>query len=249
MKCEICEKEISKKIVIDKKIVCSKHYKQFYNYGKFLDNNPRTIKDLNEYRTEGDETFIFLYDGITSEKTGEFIIDTDQLPKFKYHKWRMSHSHVVTGLPSKKTQREASWVVLDLDNRDRTGIVVDHIDGNPLNNKKSNLRICQQKENVMNKSFMSNNTSGFIGVSYRKNIDRYDPEIRRNNVRCHLGYCKTLEEGVYKRYIAEQLVFKEFANAGEQERKRKFTENLPREKKEELTAIVIQKLKNKNLWQ
>jgi len=249
MKCEICGRESNNYCKVDNMILCSKHYHQYHNYGKFLDNIPRTVKDLNEYIINGNEVTFSLYNGVTSEKIGEFMIDLEDLPKFKYHKWRVCHNHIVTGLPNKGTQRDASWVALDLDNRVTKGIVVDHIDGNPYNNKKSNLRVCQQKENVINKSFMSNNTSGFIGVSYRKDVDRYDPEIRRNGVRCHLGYCKTLEEGVYKRYIAEQLVFKEFANEGEQERKRKFTENLSKEKKEELTAIVIQKLKNKNLWQ
>ena len=63
---------------------------------------------------------------------------------------------------------------------------------------------------------MSNNTSGFIGVSYRKDRDRFDPEIRKDDIRCHLGYTKTLEEAVYKRYIAEKIVFGEYANELEQ---------------------------------
>lgn len=46
--------------------------------------------------------------------------------------------------------------------------VVDHIDGNPLNNCRSNLRICTQNENLFNKSFMSKNTSNYIGVSLDK---------------------------------------------------------------------------------
>ena len=96
---------------------------------------------------------------------------------------------------------------------------------------------------------MSNNTSNFIGVSYRKDRNRYDPEIRKNSIRCHLGYTKTLEEAVYKRYYAEQLVFGEFANQAEQNKKQKFTENLPIETKERLQAIVKEKLQAKNLWQ
>ena len=95
---------------------------------------------------------------------------------------------------------------------------------------------------------MSNNTSGFIGVSYKKDRNRYDPEIRLGYTRCHLGMTKTLEEAVYKRYIAEQLLFKEFANQEEQNRKYEFTKNLPQETKDKLYEIVIQKLKAKNLW-
>lgn len=249
MKCEICGKESNNCCKVDNMILCSKHYHQYHSYGRFLDNIPRTIKDLNEYIINDDEVIFSLYNGVTSEKIGEFTIDLEDLSKFKYHKWRISHNHVVTGLPSNGTQRDASWIALDLDNRTIKGVVVDHIDGNPYNNKKSNLRIYSQKENVINKSFMSNNTSGFIGISYRKDRGRFDPEIRRDLIRCHLGYCVTLEEAVYKRLYAEKLIFGEFANKQEQDKKEKFTESLSEEKKKELEQIVIEKLKNKNLWQ
>lgn len=249
--CDQCGKEITKKNRVYGYTLCSKHMHQLLNHGKFLDNNPRTQNDLNEYIIKDDIAIFDLYDGITSEKVDEFIIDKEDIEKIKYHKWRFSHSHVVTGLPAKKTGRELSWVILGLDNRDEKNknIVIDHIDGNPKNNRKNNLRICSQSKNVLNKKFMSNNTSGFIGVSYRKDRDRYDPEIRLQNIRCHLGYTKTLEEAVYKRYIAEQLLFKNFANQEEQKRKKEFTDNLPMDKKNELEKITKQKLKEKNLWQ
>ena len=50
---------------------------------------------------------------------------------------------------------------------------------------------------------MSNNTLGFIGVSYKKERNTYDPEIRIGYIRCHLGATQTLEEAVYKRVVAE----------------------------------------------
>lgn len=249
--CEICGREVFKKIRLGGYTLCSKHMHQLYKYGYFLDNNPRTHQDLNDYIINGEEVIFNLYSGKTSDKIGEFIIDLEDIEKVKYHKWRLGHSHVVTGLPAKGTQRELSWVILDLDNRDEKNknVVVDHIDGNPCNNKKSNLRICSQGKNVLNKSFMSNNSSGFIGVSYKKDKDRYDPEIRINKKRCHLGYTKTLEDAAYKRYYAEKLLFKEYANETEQRKKEHFTEKLSLTKKQELETIVIEKLKNKNLWQ
>lgn len=247
--CEICGRLVNKKIRLGGYTLCSKHMHQLYSHGKFLDNCPRTQNDLNEYRIEQDITYGGLYDGVTSEKIDEFMIDTEDLSKVKYHKWRFCHGHIVTGLPAKKTQRELSWVILGLDNRAEKDIVIDHINCNPKDNRKQNLRVCKQSENVQNKSFMNNNTSNFIGVSYRKDRDRYDPEIRKNSIRCHLGYTRTLEEAVYKRYYAEQLVFGEFANRAEQNKKQKFTKNLPIETKKQLQAIVKEKLQAKNLWQ
>lgn len=249
--CDVCGRESKKKIRYGGYTLCSKHMHQLQKYGKFFDSNPRTEKDLNGYRICGDIAIFGLYSARTSEKIAEFIIDIEDIEKVKYHKWRISHKHVVTGLPANGTQRDLSWVILGLDNRDECtkGIVVDHINGNALDNRKQNLRICTQQQNVLNKSFTSNNTSGFIGVCKDERKDRYDPEIRLGNVRCHLGYCETLKEAVYKRYIAEELVFREFVNEQEHLKKKEFTLDLPQDVKDELESQVKEKLKSKGLWQ
>lgn len=245
-KCDICGRECFKKIRMGGYTLCSKHMHQLHKYGKFLDNIQRTNNDLNDYEIKGDLVYFNLYNQ-KNEKIGQFFIDLDDIEKVKYKKWRLSAGHVITGQPAKKQQKELSHVILSIDKLEK-GIVVDHIDGNSLNNTKVNLRICTQGENTLNKSFVSNNTSGFIGVSYRKDKNRYDPEIRRNGIRCHLGYTVTLEDAVYKRYYAEQLLFDEYANQAEQNKKYEFTKNLPEDKKVELRSIVEQKLKAKNLW-
>ena len=244
--CEICGRKVNKKIRMGGYTLCYKHMHQLHKYGKFLDNIPRTNSDLNDYVVSDGVAYFNLYNQ-KNEKIATFIIDVCDIKKVKYHKWRLSHGHVVTGLPSKGQQRDLSHVVLDIPKDD--SVVVDHINGDPLDNTRDNLRICSQGENVLNKRFMSNNTTGFIGVSYKKDRDRYDPEIRFGYTRCHLGMTKTIEEAVYKRYIAEQLLFGEYANCEEQKRKFEFTKNLPQELKDTLYNVVIEKLKNKNLWQ
>ena len=244
--CEICGRKVNKKIRMGGYTLCYKHMHQLHKYGKFLDNIPRTNSDLNDYVVSDGIAYFNLYNQ-KNEKIATFIIDVCDIQKVKYHKWRLSHGHVVTGLPSKGQQRDLSHIVLDIPKDDY--VVVDHINGDPLDNTRGNLRICSQGENVLNKRFMSNNTSGFIGVSYKKDRDRYDPEIRFGYTRCHLGMTKTIEEAVYKRYIAEQLLFGEYANCEEQKRKFEFTKNLPQELKDTLYNVVIEKLKNKNLWQ
>lgn len=244
--CEICGRKVNKKIRMGGHTLCYKHMHQLHKYGKFLDNIPRTNSDLNDYVVSDGVAYFNIYNQ-KNEKIAAFVIDVCDIQKVKYHKWRLSHGHVVTGLPSKGQQRDLSHIVLDIPKDDY--VVIDHINGDPLDNTRGNLRICSQGENVLNKRFMSNNTTGFIGVSYKKDRDRYDPEIRFEYTRCHLGMTKTIEEAVYKRYIAEQLLFGECANCEEQKRKFEFTKNLPQELKDTLYNVVIEKLKNKNLWQ
>jgi hypothetical protein len=247
-KCEICGRESKKKIRLGGYTLCSKHMHQLHDRGKFLDNIQRTNSDLNDYKIEGEIIRFNLYNQ-KNEYVGNFIIDFEDIEKVKYHKWRFSHSHVVTGQPAKGEQKELSHIVLDVVGKLAPGQVVDHINGDATDNRKENLRICTQSKNTLNKSFISNNTSGFIGVSYSEKRDRYDPEIRIGHKRCHLGYKRTLEEAVYARYIAEKLVFKEFANEVEQKKKWDFCESLSDSKKKEVEKITIAKLKDKGLWQ
>ena len=46
------------------------------------------------------------------------------------------------------------------------GSVIDHIDGNPRNNKIENLRCTKQRENMYNKKKYKNNKSGYNGIDY-----------------------------------------------------------------------------------
>lgn len=241
-KCDVCGRELNKKIRYHGYTLCPKHYQQYLKYGKFLDNIQRTTNDLNDYEIKDGIAYFNVYNQ-RNEYVGQFIVDVCDVEKVKYHKWRFSSSHVATG---NTNAIDLSHIVLDIPIEENY-TVVDHINGDATDNRRCNLRICTQSQNVLNKSFVSNNTSGFIGVSYKKDRNRYDPEIRLGYTRCHLGMTKTLEEAVYKRYIAEQLLFKEFANQEEQTKKYEFTKNLPQEVKDELYKIVIQKLEARNL--
>lgn len=79
---------------------------------------------------------------------------------------------------------------------DPEGMVVDHIDGNGLNNKKENLRIVTRQQNNSHRlNMMSNNTSGYRGVYWKKHPhNRWLSCIRFNSKLIHLGYFDTKEE-------------------------------------------------------
>ena len=91
-------------------------------------------------------------------------------------------------------------------------MVVDHINHNPLDNRKSNLRICTQRENVMNSSLNSNNTSGCTGVAWVKENNRWWAYIDINNSRINLGYFIDYDEAVKVRKEAEIKYFGEYRN-------------------------------------
>jgi hypothetical protein len=82
-----------------------------------------------------------------------------------------------------------------------TGKCVDHINGNTLDNRRENLRICTQAENRYNSRKSKSNTSGYKGVSYSNYAKKWRSQIKRNNKIIHLGYFETPEKA-YEAYVA-----------------------------------------------
>jgi len=82
------------------------------------------------------------------------------------------------------------------------GMYTDHINGDKLNNRLSNLRPCTSRQNVQNRSAQANNSSGFKGVSWNKQNKKFAVMINIDKKRTHLGYYETAEKAarVYDAY-------------------------------------------------
>ena len=65
---------------------------------------------------------------------------------------------------------------------------VDHVDGNGLNNSKSNLRIASSKQNAHNRPSQNGSISRYKGVTFHKRIKKWHAYIRVDNKLLHLGY-------------------------------------------------------------
>jgi len=82
------------------------------------------------------------------------------------------------------------------------GLVTDHIDGNPLNNKRSNLRTISNRENSWTrKDILSGKTSSrFPGVSWVKGKNKWGTKIRINGRQKWIGYFDQ-ELNAWKAYV------------------------------------------------
>ena len=192
-RCEICGKLWRKKLIADGKIVCNKHYKQFKKFGYFRDTSPRTQRDKNEITIKGDIAYIDLYDK-QYNVIAKAIIDVEDVDKVKYIKWRLNCNGYV--INNSNTNIFLHRRILGRDS------VVDHKNGNRLDNRKSNLRIATKSQNQMNVDYK--------GV-YRTKNDKFMARIKINQKAVHLGVFVYEEEAYFARWYAERIIFKDFA--------------------------------------
>jgi hypothetical protein len=143
-----------------------------------------------------------LVKGISGGKNPiEFYVDDDDAFLLRL-KWHAHYSKRDDRLDSIATtirlsngkQYPASLHRIVLKQPKGNGTTIDHIDGNPANNCKDNLRFCTTSENAMNMKKSAYNSSGFKGVSWHKKCEKYQSRITVNRNQIILGYFDTAEE-------------------------------------------------------
>ena len=80
---------------------------------------------------------------------------------------------------------------------------IDHINGNPKDNRLINLRSVSRQENQQNKKMYATNTSGAVGVCWDKRESKWLVRIGVNNQSAHIGYFEDWFEAVCARKSAE----------------------------------------------
>lgn len=91
---------------------------------------------------------------------------------------------------------------------------VDHKNGDGLDNRRSNLRVCTQQQNTFNQKLSKTNTSGYKGVCYSpygKRLKRWVAKINKDGKQKHLGYFLTAKEAALAYNVSAKDLFGEFA--------------------------------------
>jgi len=70
----------------------------------------------------------------------------------------------------------------------------DHIDGDPANNRWTNLRECTTAENAQNTASHKNSSSKYVGVGWHKGGQKWRAQIKINGKKKHLGLFETEAE-------------------------------------------------------
>lgn len=93
----------------------------------------------------------------------------------------------------------------------RLPVMIDHINGNPLDNRIDNLREASSPQNQYNAKVRKDNLSGIKGVGWNKNKKKWIVRIRINGKRKHLGCFDDLELAELVIIEARNKYHKEFA--------------------------------------
>lgn len=142
---------------------------------------------------------------------GQAIIDIEDIEKVKKHKWHLTNTGYVIGYSKENGTKFLLHTYLK---GIEDGKVIDHIDGNKLNNRKYNLRHVTHSLNCLNKKIQKNNSTGKKGVSKitKGNQIRYSASMIYEKRKYYLGVYDNFEEAVYARQQKEVELLGEMLN-------------------------------------
>lgn len=118
------------------------------------------------------------------------IVDKDDFSKFVSHKWYQHNSGYAVRKPRGSSAIYMHRQVIECPK----GFEIDHINRNPLDNRKENLRAVSHSENSQNRPKQRNNTSGYKGVFFDKRRNKWWSMKVKNKKRIYLGTFNSAQE-------------------------------------------------------
>ena len=159
-----------------------------------MENN----KKYNQYDLNGEFGV-----GYTT-KGEEFYFDLEDYDKIKDYCWYINKQGYVVTRNNKKIIKFHRIVFSQYSD-------VDHIKHKKYDNRKSQLRPVTDSQNMMNRIIGSNNKSGYKGVRWDRQRNKWCAYISINKTRIYLGWFNELEDAVEERKKAEEKYFGEFS--------------------------------------
>lgn len=143
----------------------------------------------------------------------EVLVSPEDEERLRGMRWYVDHH----GYCVRNKRRNGRWVkygvaheVLGVERTHRA--VVDHVNGDKLDNRRENLRVCTQQENTWNRGPSKHGKSGLKGVTCVKSIGKWKAQATsRDGRRIYLGCFGTKEEAAraYNSYAKSE--YGEFA--------------------------------------
>ena len=176
---------------------CNKHYQQFRKHGEIRHG----LHESNGIIVYENYAEIILYDN-KGKEINRGKIDIEDIEKVKEYKWHLNDNGYIRNNKRNELHR---FLLNPLKHE-----IVDHINGNTLDNRKCNLRIVTPTQNNMNTKIRIDNTSGCKGVGWHKPKNKWRVRITVDKKTIELGYFDDKEEAIKCRKEAEEKYFGDF---------------------------------------
>ena len=158
---------------------------------------------INKYDLSGEYGI-----GWTLNTDAEFYFSLEDYDIIKEYGW---YEHILSSgyhalealVPNTKNIVRMQWVIV--------GKHYDHINRNPLDNRRENLRVATIRENVINASIGKNNKSGIIGVYFHKRDNIWISTVNINDKQQEVGRYVNKNDAIKARLQAEAKYYGEFA--------------------------------------
>lgn len=186
-------------------------FKKDENYIKtFVDTMRENNKKYNRYEDKGD--YVVMY----TTKDEPFFVDKEDFDKVKNICWSKNNGGYLTGNAGNRKIVMLHRYIMDAPD----DMLVDHVHGSETkhDNRRSNLRLATYAQNQMNSKLSINNTSGYTGIYYSKNMNKWVAQIGigryedTGKERCkYLGAYENIEDAIKARKEAEEQYYGEFS--------------------------------------
>lgn len=148
-----------------------------------------------------------------NEKVTDCIIDDEDYSKIDGFRWRLGNDGYAKAAKylytknGKEFRQELRMHRLIMGAP--MGVEVDHINHDKLDNRRSNLRLCDRKQNKANTRIVSTNTSGYKGVSLHRG--KWQASIRIDGKLLYLGAYNNIVDAAIQYNKKAYEVWGEFA--------------------------------------
>ena len=133
---------------------------------------------------------------------GVALVDDEDFERVSRYKWHIDRGYAAMTVPGKGIMYMHRFV-----NNTPRGMSTDHINRDKLDNRRSNLRTCTQRENNTNTKLRDDNTSGHRGVTWHKNDKKWQAQINIQGRLLYLGQYKELADAVKAQKHAFKQVY------------------------------------------
>lgn len=145
-------------------------------------------------------------------KGREALVSEDDYPLVKGFRWyaqKADKTYYVNASTPLVNGKRTNISIHRLLCSDPKGYEVDHINHNPLDNRRENLRVVTHRENILSRGLFRKNKTGVVGVRWNDQRLKWTPHINVDGKNIYLGAFICFKKAVEEREKAVEKICKD----------------------------------------